>query len=368
MVVDTFPNVERPKGNRARWAEKKLGLREGSLLNSTEVARHLGVTRQRVSQLKRHDPTFPRAGIGGFGADLWRRAGIEAWAAMHRPTRPVAGGRFTGEAARLLLAADRGAVDADHHFVEAGHVWAAACSGAAGEPLALTLASVGIVPAEVATYLKTMRGTGTRTFRKRSMTPHLQNFLVAADHRAASDGRSSVTAIDVLLAFVEAPPRPDDAGRKRPDENFLDLLDRRGLDISELRRRLLAVEADPASASAFEPRTLRRLRRGRSGSLMAGVELMRNGLGHDPKTRFPWGAAFGRTRDGRSLVIDGEQWFFSIDGDGYFIRASDGRPVGYRWRIRPKPRKRPVNGFNEVLPMPPVELDDWPDRRFGGDD
>jgi len=25
-------------------------------------------------------------------------------------------------------------------------------------------------------------------------------------------------------------------------------------------------------------------------------------------------------------------------------------------------------GFIEILPMPPVEVVDWPDRRFGGDD
>jgi hypothetical protein len=34
----------------------------------------------------------------------------------------------------------------------------------------------------------------------------------------------------------------------------------------------------------------------------------------------------------------------------------------------PKRNLKPVNGFMEILPMPPVEMDDWPDRRFGTND
>ena len=104
-------------------------------------------------------------------------------------------------------------------------------------------------------------------------------------------------------------------------------------------------------------------------------ELAPNPLGHDPWTRFPWGAAFARTRDGQHLKVDGEVWFFKTDGDGFYIRAPDGRPVGYRYRMDPPPRIRrgtrwikPVNGFMEILPMPPVEMADWPDRRFVNDD
>jgi hypothetical protein len=38
-------------------------------------------------------------------------------------------------------------------------------------------------------------------------------------------------------------------------------------------------------------------------------------------------------------------------------------------RIRRGQRSiRPVNGFMEILPMPPVEMADWPDRQFINDD
>lgn len=338
---------------------------EGSLLGAAEVASLLGVTRQRVSQLKRDNPTFPPSGIGGFGASLWRRAGIQAWAAMHRPDRPEAGGRFVGEAARLLVASEQTAAEAGHSFVEAGHLWSAVCDGVAGSPLATTVSGVGINKAEVNAYLETLRGTDTRPHRTLGMNPRFQMFIVTADQRAAKSSRANVSVFDFLFAFVDSPREPDLSGRKQPGEHLLDLLERRGLDIDELRRRLLALEADPDAAADFESRPLRRRGRRAARPLLPGVELAPNPLGHDPRTRQPWGAAFGRTRDERSLVVDGEQWFFTIDGDGFYIRAADGRPIGYRYRIRPKPRHRPTNGFHEVLPMPPVELADWPDRRFG---
>lgn len=369
LTLDPPPrNVERPKGNVPRWTERQWKLAEGSLLGAAEVAAHLGISRQRISQLKTDDPTFPPPGITSFRTPLWRRAAIQAWAAMHRPAKLEAGGRFVGEAAMLLLAAEQAARDAEHWWVEAGHVWAVACDGAAGEPVARTLETMGIVRAEARAYLAMLRGTDTRQRHTLGMTPRFQDFLVAADKRATAAERNCVSALDVLLAFVDARPQPDPYGRKHLGENFLDSLSRRGFDVDELRRRLLAVEADSALAATFPRRPLRRSRRRTPRQLMPGVELARNPLGHDPRTRKPWGSAFGRTRDERSLVLNGEQWFFAIDGDGFFVRSADGRPVGYRWRIRPKPRKRPTNGFLEVLPIPPVELADWPDRRFGSED
>jgi hypothetical protein len=360
------PERPRPIGNLARWYEREWNMSEGSLLGAVDIAVLLGVSRQRVSQLKRADPTFPPSGLGTReGVRLWRRAGIEAWAAMHRPARAEAGGRFAGDAAALLLAAERIAAEARHWWVDSAHVWTAACRGEVGRPLVDTLASLGITAAEPEALFDGMRGTDERPRHTLGMTPRFQTFLARADRRAAKDGRDRVTAVDILLAFVDAPRDRDQSGRMRPEELVLNLLERRGLDLDELRRRLLAVEADAGAVSAFEVRRLRRQRRARARERLPGVELAPNPLGHDPRARHPWGSAFGRTRDGRSLVIDGEQWFFTIDGDGFFIRTADGRPIGYRWRVRPKPRRHPVSGTLEVLPMPPVELADWPDHRFG---
>ena len=92
--------VERPTGPIAPWMAERMGMPPGSLLGAVDVASRLGVTRQRVSQLRK-DPTFPRTGVGYGRVGLWHRAGIELWAAAHRPGRPEAAGRFAGEGGAL---------------------------------------------------------------------------------------------------------------------------------------------------------------------------------------------------------------------------------------------------------------------------
>jgi hypothetical protein len=329
------------------------------------------VTRQRVSQLKK-DPTFPRSGFHGWGASVWEAAGIECWAAAHRPDQTDAAGRFAGEAGALLLAAEVEAQVARVNFVDTAAIWYAVARSASGEALARALGSMGITADEMEAYYRSrasaQRGSSCR------MTPHLQSFLAAADRQAAVDGRRTVRPVDILLAFIDAPWERHALQRKATSpDNTLHMFHTRGVDPVELRRRLVAADTDPTVVSAFEQRKLRKPRsRARK---RPDFEMAPNPLGHDPWTRHPWGAAFARTRDGRHLKVDGEVWFFTIDGDGFYVRAADGRPVGYRYRMEPPPRLRkgqryvkPVNGFTEVLPMPPVEMADWPDRRFESDD
>ncbi len=75
------------------------------------------------------------------------------------------------------------------------------------------------------------------------------------------------------------------------------------------------------------------------------------------------------TREGRHLTLDHKHWFFFTDADGYFVRTTDGRPVGYRWWVVGKGEKaRPRGGKMEILPMPPVPVEDWPDRRYVRED
>ena len=345
---------------------ERMGMAPGSVLGAADVAELLGVTRQRVSQL-RTDPTFPRTGICYGRVGLWHRAGIECWVAAHRPGRPEAGGRFGGEVGALLLAAEQTARRLGLHWIDSGLFWWVVANGEAGTALGGTVESMGITPADIEIELQRMRGTDDRPRRTCRMNPHMQGFLASADRLAEKERRRRVRTVDVLLAFVDAKPQKDDAGRPRPSDHLLDMFERRGLDIAELRRRLVAASADPDRVVTFEPRRLKTLRR-RTRRKPPGLDLAPNPLGHDPRTRHPWGAAFARTRDGRHLKVDGEVWFFKIDGDGFYVRAVDGRPVGYRYRIEPKPRLRPVNGSTEILPMPPVEMADWPERRFGVDD
>src|SRR5215831_5461985 len=57
------------------------------MLATNDVARLLGISRQRVGQLAARDSTFPRSGSWRNGGRLWHRSGIEAWAAEFRPGR-----------------------------------------------------------------------------------------------------------------------------------------------------------------------------------------------------------------------------------------------------------------------------------------
>lgn len=54
--------IDRPKGRIAPWMADRMKLPPASVLGTADVAALLGVTRQRVSQLKK-DPTFPKAGM-----------------------------------------------------------------------------------------------------------------------------------------------------------------------------------------------------------------------------------------------------------------------------------------------------------------
>jgi predicted DNA-binding transcriptional regulator AlpA len=364
---------KRPKGSIAAWWADSYKLPRDRFLGSADIARRLGVSRQRVSQLRK-DPTFPSPGMQGWGVPVWHAAGIECWAAAHRPNRPEAIGRFAPETGDVLIAAERHAERLGIHWIDTGHMWLAIAAGSAGESLAAALDSMGMTPAEIEAYVAGRQTGETRPRRSFRMTPQLQEFLARADRAAAADGRDAVRPIDMLLAFIDAKweRHPEDYRRRSPD-NVLSLFDRRGLDIEELRARLVAADAEPNAVAGFEQRKLRKLRRG-SGRIPK-LDLAPNPLGHDPMKTFPWGAAFARTRDGQHLKVDGEVWFFTIDGDGFYMRAPDGRPVGYRFRMEPPPRirkgqtyVRPVNGFMEILPMPPVEMEDWPDRQFINDD
>ncbi len=356
----------RPKGPIAAWWADQAGRPRDRYLGAADVARLLGVTRQRVSQLRK-DRTFPRPGMRGWGADVWHAAGVECWAAAHRPDRPEAAGRFIGEAGDLLLAAERHADRLDLHWIDSGLFWLAIVSGEAGPALRAAVESMGMTRAEIEAELDRWRGTDDRPRHSCRMNPHMQSLLAGADRVFAESGSDRVRALDVLLAFIDAKPQKDHRFRLQPSDHLLAVFQKRGLDIHELRRRLTAADADPAVLTAFEPRALKPRRRA-SRRRSARFELAANPLGHDPWTRHPWGAAFARTRDGRHLKVDGEVWFFKTDSDGFYIRSADGRPIGYRYRMEPKPRIRPVNGFTEILPMPPVEMADWPDRRFDRDD
>ena len=59
----------------------------GSLVGVAEIAKMLGVSRQRVNQLVRSDSDFPAPEAELIGGRIWKRTDIEAW--MKRRTKKI---------------------------------------------------------------------------------------------------------------------------------------------------------------------------------------------------------------------------------------------------------------------------------------
>ncbi len=342
----------------AAWS----GYPEERILGMAEIAARFGVTRQRVGQIARTDKTFPRPGLNdGFGA-AWLAAGVECWAAAHRPT--VDTGRFGPEAAALLLHAESLAGQVGHPYVSSVHIWHALASGLGGTPLAEAIRSMGLDPGLIEEWFRRI-DPGLGASRARRMTLATQNRLEAADKAVRTVGRTRVLSTDVALAFADS-----HRDRDGSDDHLIAYGERRGLDTAELRRRISVVAADPETHAdfPFTPLPKRQSPR-RTAKRPAWLDLAPNPLGHDPWVRRPWGAAFAVTREGRHLTLDDKHWFFFADADGFFVRAADGRPVGYRYRVLHKvPKRLPGRPKMEILPMPPFPLRDWPDHRYVRED
>jgi predicted DNA-binding transcriptional regulator AlpA len=64
------------------------------LVGVGEIARMLGVSRQRVDQIAAAAPDFPPPEVELMSGRVWRRSAIEAWVNKHpdrRPGRPRSG-------------------------------------------------------------------------------------------------------------------------------------------------------------------------------------------------------------------------------------------------------------------------------------
>jgi hypothetical protein len=340
-------------------------------VGSREAAGLLGVTRQRVGQLARDDHAFPRPVTQRSGGPIWYRAGIEAWAAAHRPG--PAAGRMQPRVGDLLARAERLSRELRHGYVAREHLWLALADPAAGSAVRLALASLGVDEDEIRRALVFVTPPGETVRRSVRMNPAVQEQLERADRRARDGGRDAVSDIDIAITWLDA----DDTEPRR--DLVLHYLARRGFDKLELRRRLEAIEADESAAESFDvrdlPKARPRRRKPRRPSWLPA--LAPNPLGHDPWERHPWGSAFAMREDERMCKVDGAQWFFYVDADGFFVRTADGRPVGYRWSSVKRAGKIAADAGDpsravrharrgrlmEVLPMPPPDIARWPDYR-----
>jgi prophage regulatory protein len=350
------------------------------VVGSREVASLLGISRQRVGQLARGDPTFPRPVTERWGGPIWYQAGIETWAAAHRRASSAAG-RMQPRAGDLLAHAETISREHRHGYVSREHFWQVLADPAAASPVRAVLESLGIDAAEMRRAHVFTATPGQTERRSVRMNPAVQQQLEMAHRRAADKEPDGVTDIDLAIAWLDA----DEVEFGR--DLVLYYLQRRGLDQVELRRRLLAVERDASAPESFEktalPKPRPRRRKPRRPNWLPPLKA--NPLGHDPWERGGWGSAFAVRKDERLCKVDGAQWFFYIDADGYFVRTEDGRPIGYRWSVVKKGgkiaessdaadpslravRHPPRGRLMEVLPLPPADIAYWPYYRYVRED
>jgi predicted DNA-binding transcriptional regulator AlpA len=295
------------------------------LVGAAEVARILGVSRQRVAQLVASAPAFPRAEVELAGGRVWSLREIEAWAAAHpdrgpgrkrlQIPRPGSWGPTVREIVDLAAAQAR---ELNHDWVGEEHLLLAllhpACPGAARQ----TLQSFGLSLDETrAAFVESLGDPFEPHERGQTLPPQTQLVLERANLKAVDLQDDEVTSEHVLLALA------DDWDRLMP------FLSERGVDPGAIRNRVVGeAESIPSSGDRNGPRDQdlgpvapQRVSR------PPDLELAPTPEGLDAHRRRPWGSAVFHNRAGKPVRQGVALCQYFIDRDGNPVLTSDGRPV-----------------------------------------
>lgn len=329
-----------------------------------EVARLLGVSRRRVSELVASEAGFAGPTVGEGGYFVWPRESIDAWAASRSDGAPkyvppicsVAEPRLFGspelitpDLAEVFDLACEEARSLNHDGVTCDHLVLAFlrpnCPGAAGA----TLGSFGLTHGDARTAWTESMGD--------RFEPHDGDVAVAPATRFPFE-RAKLEALDLrdehvssehlLLDLIDESPKrivdrdlaecvltprvlssPDLLWRvqssKYPTQVLRQFFDPRGVGAAVVRDRVIALTED--ATRQFEPLPEPPPA---PKSPWAGPEpqLALSPLGHHPERRRPWGSGVfsspespGGIRRGRALL----QYF--IDRDGYPVLTTEGKPI-----------------------------------------
>jgi predicted DNA-binding transcriptional regulator AlpA len=292
------------------------------LVTAAEVARLLGVTRQRVLELAA-SADFPPAEPTPTGGRVWPRAGIQAWAAAHPSTDPVftgpnvpADGTWPPQVRQVMTLAAKESSALNHPWDDLDHLVLGMlhpdCPGAARavlesfgarvEPLRQALVDSLGDPFEAKT-------SGAE------VVPATQLVLERANLEAARLADAEVSSEHVLLALTGRWDRGIVTG----------WLARCGITPEAVRRRVADVTegvALPEPAPLGEPVP-------REPVATGGLALAPNPLGKDPLRRKPWGSMAFQVPQGRPIRADMIPRQYFLDRDGYPVLTTDGRPVHF---------------------------------------
>lgn len=184
-----------------------------SLAGSAEVARILGVSRQRVAKLATSSPGFPAPLAELAGGRVWARDAIEAWAASHqdrglrrRQMLLPPPGDWAPEVRTIALRAGRLAFELEHGGVSARHLLLALLDPTYPSVAGRVLASFGITFDEwhrrvVEAFPRRDAAPGGR------WSPKAQLVLERANLKAIELEDEEVGSEHVLLALIDAAER-----------------------------------------------------------------------------------------------------------------------------------------------------------------
>jgi hypothetical protein len=252
-----------------RHAQKRGAAMEPEPLTTADAARILGLTRRQVVELTTTVPDLPTPASAPRGGHLWPRARVEAWVAAHPDRGPRHPGpqlfEVGGRSPQVRTVLDLATAHAQAHHCPAvgpddlldGLVHPD-CPGAARA----VLASFGIT-AEQRRHARERSvadpyepGTGRVT-----LPPATQLVLERAHLEAVLLADTEVTSEHVLLALASHWARSPVAVAS---------FRRRGMDLSEVRKRVLdlteGVALPPPPNQPPRPKPMRRCARSRAGS------------------------------------------------------------------------------------------------------
>jgi predicted DNA-binding transcriptional regulator AlpA len=290
------------------------------LVAAAEVARLLGVSRQRVLELAASTADFPRGERTSTGGRVWPRVAVQAWAATHPEQGPVFTGPDVppdgGHPPQVWAVKNRAASEANklnHPWIGDDHLLLGMlhpdCPGAART----VLESFGIRPGPFRqAFIASMGDPWEAKPTHTTLSPATQLVLERANLEAARLADAEVASEHVLLALI---------GRGHFPTGWVAAS---GITAEAVRQRVVDVTEEaalPEPPERLEPSPPSEANRADT------LDLAPNPLGHDPRRRGPWGSrGFGVPLDRPPKEgMLGRQYF--IDRDGYPVLTTDGRPV-----------------------------------------
>ena len=296
------------------------------LVDAAEVARILGVSRQRVARLAAEAAAFPASLSETGGGRLWDRTAIEVWAVGHPDRGPsfqsqgsIKPGKMPEHVSAISSLAGDEARRLHHNWVGPDHLLLALlhpeCPGAAGR----VLGSIGItLEAARKAYVESMGDPFENKERWTRIPPATQLVLERANLKAVELRDEATSSQHVLLALID----------RWIEDGTPAYVGGPGLAVGALRDRVVAMtndELSPALPVAPPPpkqeaTVTRRIR-------PPALELALSASGQDPRRRRPWGSAVFHDMEGQPIKqgIALRQYF--VDRDGNPVLTTDGRPI-----------------------------------------